>query len=193
MKTKKLNITFHQGSKYSNLHDPGAKAEEGIKQIGEVLKFIDCLPSKIKKYAALRSKQPYNLNIKERFVEKFGTDNFNEHTKQNFYDFARSSKLMIVNYPQTTFSESMYFNIPTILVCNKKFWFLKKKSLKMFNILKKNKMAFESFEDAQKHIVKNWDKIYYWWNSRNIQQIRKLYLKKFFNVEKIGSIDGQIL
>ena len=101
---KKLNITFHQGAKYSNSHDPGAKAEEGIKQIGEVLKFIDCLPSKIKKYTILRSKQPYNLNIKERFIEKFGTNNFNEHTKQNFYDFARSSKLMIVNYPQTTFS-----------------------------------------------------------------------------------------
>ena len=183
-KNTKLNITFHQGAKYSNIHDPGAKAEEGIKLIDEVLKFVKCLPFVIRKNTILRSKQPYNLNIKGRFIEKFGKDKFNEHTKQNFYDFAKSSKLMIVNYPQTTFSESMYFNIPTILICNRRFWFFKKESLKMFELLKKNKMAFENFKDAQKHIVKNWDEIYYWWNSKNIQKVRKLYLKNFFKVEK---------
>ena len=54
----------------------------------------------------------------------------------------------------------------------------------MFELLKKNKMAFENFKDAEKHIVKNWDEIYFWWNSKNIQKIRKLYLKNFFKVEK---------
>ncbi len=183
-KNNRLNITFLEGVKYSNKHTPSAKAEEGIKQIKETIKFIDCLPPKIKKNTILRSKQPYILDIKETFIEKFGKNKFNEHTDQNFYDFAKSSKLMIVNYPQTAFSESMYFNVPTILVCNKKFWFFKKKSLKMFELLKKNKMAFEDFKDAQKHIIKNWDEIYYWWNSKKIQEIRKIYLKNFFPVEK---------
>ena len=54
----------------------------------------------------------------------------------------------------------------------------------MFKLLKQNKMAFENFSDAQKHIIKNWDKIYYWWNSKNIQHTRKLYLKNFFNIEE---------
>ena len=100
---------------------------------------------------------------------------------------------MIVNYPQTAFSEFMYLNVPTILVCNKKFWFFQKKSLKMFELFKKNKMAFEDFKDAEKYIVKNWDEIYYWWHSKKIQEVRKLYLKNFFNVEKIGFINGQNL
>ena len=78
----------------------------------------------------------------------------------------------------------MYLNVPTILVCNKKFWFFQKKSLKMFELFKKNKMAFEDFKDAEKYIVKNWDEIYYWWHSKKIQEVRKLYLKNFFNVEK---------
>lgn len=183
-KNNRLNITFLEGLKYSNRLNPSAKAEEGINQIEEILKFIDCLPSKIRKDTILRSKHPYSLNIKNLFIEKFGRNKFNEHTDQNFYDFAKSSKLMIVNYPQTSFSESMYLNIPTILICHRKFWFFKKESLKMFELLKKNKMAFENFKDAQKHIVKNWDEIYYWWNSMNIQRIRKLYLKNFFKVEK---------
>ena len=90
---------------------------------------------------------------------------------------------MIVNYPQTAFSSLMYYNVPTILICNKKFWFFRKKSLKMFNLLKKNKMAFENFEDAERHIIKNWDGIYHWWNNKKIQNIRKLYLKNFFNIK----------
>jgi len=183
-KNNRLNITFLEGVKYSNKHTPSAKAQEGIKQIEEIIKFIDCLPQKIKKNTILRSKKPYTLNIKEIFIEKFGKNKFNEHTDQNFYEFAKSSKLMIVNYPQTAFSESMYLNVPTILVCNKKFWFFKKKSLKMFELFKKNKMAFEDFKDAEKYIVKHWGEIYNWWHSKKIQEIRKLYLKNFFNVEK---------
>lgn len=90
---------------------------------------------------------------------------------------------MIINYPQTAYSSSMYYNVPTILVCDKQLWFFKKKSLKMFNILKKNKMAFENFEEAEKYIVKNWDEIYSWWNSVQVQKIRKLYLEDFFNIK----------
>ena len=48
-KNNRLNITFLEGVKYSNKHTPSAKAEEGIKQIKEIIKFIDGLPQKIKK------------------------------------------------------------------------------------------------------------------------------------------------
>ena len=183
---KKLNITFLEGAKYSHKIMSSAKAEEGINQISELFSFIDSLPSKIKNNVLLRAKRPYTLNIKKRFERKFGKEKFNDNWKENFFDFAKSSKLMIVNYPQTAFSSCMYYNVPTILVCNKKYWFFKKKSLKMFNLLKKNNMAFENFEDAQKYIEKNWEEIYYWWNNKKIQKIRKLFLKDFFNIEENG-------
>ena len=54
----------------------------------------------------------------------------------------------------------------------------------MFNLLKKNNMAFENFDDAQKYIEKNWEEIYYWWNNKKIQKVRKLFLKDFFNIEE---------
>ena len=180
---KKLNITFLEGAKYSHKIMSSAKAEEGISEISELFSFIDSLPSKIKNNVLLRAKRPYTLNIKKRFERKFGKEKFNDNWKENFFDFAKSSKLMIINYPQTAYSSSMYYNVPTILVCDKQLWFFKKKSLKMFNILKKNKMAFENFEEAEKYIVKNWDEIYSWWNSVQVQKIRKLYLEDFFNIK----------
>ena len=54
----------------------------------------------------------------------------------------------------------------------------------MFKLLKKNKMAFEKFEDANKYIVENWNIIYLWWNNKQTQKIRKLYLKNFFNIKE---------
>ena len=181
-KNVNLNITFLEGLKYSHKLTSLAKAEEGIDQIKELLKFVENLPIRIKDKVILRSKRPFTLNIKDHFTKKFGKYRFNDW-EQIFFDYAKTSKLMIVNYPQTAFSSLMYYNVPTILICNKKFWFFKKKSLKMFNLLKKNKMAFENFEDAERHIIKNWDGIYHWWNNKKIQNIRKLYLKNFFNIK----------
>lgn len=31
---------------------------------------------------------------------------------------------------------------------------------------------------------KNWEEIYYWWNNKKIQKVRKLFLKDFFNIEE---------
>ena len=54
-------------------------------------------------------------------------------------------------------------------------------------------MAFENFEEAEKYIVKNWDEIYSWWNSVQVQKIRKLYLKDFLTLKIIGLLNGQTL
>ena len=52
----------------------------------------------------------------------------------------------------------------------------------MFNSLKKNKIAFENFVEARKHINNSWDKVDSWWNDKKVQDVRKKYLKNFFNV-----------
>ena len=99
---------------------------------------------------------------------------------------------MIVNYPQTAF-QSLCISMFLQYWCVIKNFGFSKKSLKMFELFKKNKMAFEDFKDAEKYIVKNWDEIYYWWHSKKIQEVRKLYLKIFLTLKKIGFINGQNL
>ena len=179
---EKLNITFLEGQKYSHKFVPSSKAQEGINQITELLKFIEFLPPHIKSKINLRSKLA-QLNIKKRFIEKFGKEKFQDYSNGDYFEFAKTSKLMIVNYPQTAYSSCMYHNVPTILIIENKFWLLKKKSFHMFKLLKKNNMAFEKFEDANQHIVKNWNNIYSWWNNKTTQKIRELYLKNFFDIK----------
>ena len=95
----------------------------------------------------------------------------------------KKSKLIIVTYPQTAFSEAMYSNIPTILIVNKNFYLFTKKATETLDILKKNKIAFEDFEEAKSHINKNWKELELWWNNENVQSARKIFLKNFFNIE----------
>lgn len=95
-----------------------------------------------------------------------------------------NSKLVIINYPQTSFSECLFLNIPTILICNQRVWQFEKKSKACFLKLKKYKMAFENFRDAEKHIKKIWHDPNSWWQDKDIQKTRQKYLNTFFPVKK---------
>ena len=90
-----------------------------------------------------------------------------------------------MTYPQTSFSEAMYSNVPTILVFVKSYWQFSKDSLNIFEDLKKNKIAFEDFNEAKDHVNKYWNKLDLWWKSENVQLARERFLKNFFNVKSI--------
>ena len=179
-----FNIALLEGSKFLDKLTSTAKAEESIEEIKDLVSLIKNLPSEIKENLNLRVKNSNGMSTKNFFLKLLDKRNVNDNDKISFYDFIENSKLILVNYPQTAYSEIMYANKPSLLICKKDFWLFSNESLKMFNTLKKNKMAFESFSSARNHIVKSWPKIDYWWNSQNIQTTRKLYLKKFFNVKK---------
>ena len=94
-----------------------------------------------------------------------------------------NSKLIIVTHPQTAFSEAMYSNIPTILNIEKNQCLFSKAALDTYNVLKKNKIAFEDFNEAKIHINEYWKKLDIWWKSKNVQSAREIFLKNFFNVK----------
>ena len=142
------------------------------------------LPNPIKKNLIFKNKANNGMNCSERFAKKFNfkqLDRFNE--KGGIFKTLSETKLAIVSYPQTVFSQIMYLNIPVILICDPEQFYLDKKSLKIFESLKKNKIAFKNFEDAKRNIVLNWKEMDLWWKSSKIQKIRKNYLKYYFNVD----------
>ena len=52
-----------------------------------------------------------------------------------------------------------------------------------FEVLKKNRIAFDNFDEAKKHINKHWKELRAWWNTENVQFARKIYLSNFYNVK----------
>ena len=119
-----------------------------------------------------------------KFSEIFGEKYIDKVTIKNpFLKTILNSKLIIVTYAQTAFAEAMYSNIPTILILNKNHWLFSETSWQTFDILKENKIAFESFDEARIHINEHWEEINKWWYRENVQSARKVYLSNFFNVK----------
>ena len=89
------------------------------------------------------------------------------------------AKLVICDYPQTTFLESVLSG-PTILITNyKKNWPPQDNMKKIYESLKNMGILFENPNDAVSFINKEWENIDNWWQSEKIQKERSNLLKSF--------------
>ena len=91
-----------------------------------------------------------------------------------------NARLVLCNVPQTSYTESIFYNIPTILIEND----LDKKGSnsshfdtsikKILKNLLQNNMAFDNYKSAINFINNNWDTINNWWNKKEVQNTRKI-------------------
>ena len=70
----------------------------------------------------------------------------------------------------------MHANTPTILIIKKNQWQFSKTALDTLEVLKKNRIAFDNFDEVKNHINKHWKELSTWWNTENVQFARKIYL-----------------
>ena len=91
-----------------------------MKDFVNIVKLTKGLRSNIKKRLKFRLKQTLSINSEKIFSDLFGRRTIDTPTKHNtYYRSLINSKLVLMTYPTTSFSESMQLNIPTILVCKK--------------------------------------------------------------------------
>ena len=92
----------------------------------------------------------------------------------------KNTNLCIHFFLGTPFFESILYNKPTILLYDKVLHInFDQNFLKMLKKLKKNNIIFEDLKYATKFINKNYDHIEKWWNSKNVQNIRKEFCLKY--------------
>ena len=178
------SIIFVEAAKYSRKFQVGPTFDQQINFFNELTKFVNKLKPEIKSKVKFRTKENLGINSENIFFKMFGKNSIDKiSTNNTFEKTILNSKLLIITYPETVFSEAMYSNIPTILIINKKHYSFSNLALETFDILKKNKIAFEDFDEAQIHINKIWKEIDLWWKLENVQSARKIFLKNFFNVK----------
>ncbi len=184
------SIIFVETRKYPVKFTAGPYLTQSINQFDELTQFANNLNPEIKSKIKLRTKTDYfneGYNYEKRFSEMFGKKSVDKYSSKNtsgsFMNTLLNSKLIVVTYPQTAFSEAMYTNIPTILLIKKDLWQFSRTALQILNVLKENRMAFEDFYEAATHINKNWKELDLWWKSENVQFARKRFLENFFNVK----------
>ena len=177
------SIIFVEPRKYLLKYHRGPGLDQSINYFNELTQFVNNLDIAIKSKIKFRMKGNYSYYSKKFFLEIFGKESIEEVSDKNSYEKTMlNSRLIIVTYPETAFSQAMYSNIPTILITKKEYYPFTKTALKTFDILKKNKIAFEDFNEAKDHVNKYWKELDIWWGNEEVQSARKNYLTNFFNV-----------
>lgn len=116
----------------------------------------------------------YYKNISNSKIEK----------KEGLKEVFENSKLITCLYPETTFSECIYNNIPTILLYPKNFYERNKKFTNVINKLKDAKILFYNPIEAAKHINKIWYDVDKWWNSQNTKNAIKIFKKNILGINE---------
>jgi len=118
---------------------------------------------------------PDEWRILEKLKNKIQNINFSK--EKNFEKDLLKARLSIHVDIQTTFLETMYMNIPSVVIMNNNFWNISKKSLLILKKLKNANILFNNHKDLANHINKYYSNIDDWWESKKVQKIRLDYLR----------------
>ena len=180
-----LSILFYESRKFIIEYDALQSFENQNKSLNDLILISKKLPKKISKKIVFRSLRNYGLESQNRFYENFLNSKKNRKNfeiSKSFEKILKHSKLIVCNFPSTSFSEALSFNIPTLLFCNEKEILLDKRSRNFLIKMKKNKMSFDDTTKLKEHIKNIWANPNGWWEKKNIQNLRIDYLRSYFNV-----------
>jgi len=180
-----LSILFYESRKFVIEYDGLQSFENQNKSLNNLIYISKKLPEHISKKIVFRSLRNYGLESENRFYENVLNSKKNRKNfeiSKSFEKVLKHSKLIVCNFPSTSFSEALSLNIPTLLFCNEREILLDKKSRNFLIKMKKNKMSFDDASKLKEHIKNIWANPNGWWEKKNIQNLRTDYLRSYFNV-----------
>ena len=147
-----------------------------------IYSFLDKTDNEIKNKIYLRFKNLYSNDPKQKIdeylkrllVKKYKylqTSNI-----KNFYQDIENKDLAIFTYNSTAFLNAIKANIPSIIMFNKDYVYLKKSSKKIFLEMKKNNIFFDDPAKASNFINQNFYNIREWWGSKSVKSAISNYL-----------------
>ena len=103
---------------------------------------------------------------------------------QDIYELMRTSRLVIFNYNQTGFLETMAMRIPSILICDyRKKYPLRSVALPLYQMLERVGICHLTPESAAAHVNRVWDNIDGWWSSSDVQGATTSFCQAYCELE----------
>jgi len=140
------------------------------------LKFSKSLNKEIFDFISIR---PYptesGWNTKNRYEDFFGSSKISSN--ESFNLFIKNAKIIVCSYPQTTFSQAMASNKPTILIYDPEYNEYPPEAQELIDKLKSAKIIFNDPFKAASHVNLNWNNIEEWWLSDEVVSARNYFYK----------------
>ena len=132
----------------------------------------------------------------ERWTDS-GLDVKIEINNQDIISSMRKSRLCISTYNSTSFLETFFWNIPTIIFWNPVYWELNVQAKPYYQKLINAQILHYDPVNAAKHLIKIWDNVDNWWKSDDVQSAKNHFCQQYsFEVNnpisKLSSIIREI-
>lgn len=175
--------------RYSYFMSSRITSSQFLGYLDDQVTFINNLEGKIKNKMIVRlnkSDEDYEWNSSERISHLTNLVTF-DCGKQNIFKLFKKSRICISTTNDTSYLETMYLKLPTLVFFNKKFEQLNKAVLKDFLKLKENNILFDDPLKLARHLNFIWDNIDEWWYSKKIQKVVNQFCSNYSN--KTNKID----
>jgi putative transferase (TIGR04331 family) len=141
--------------------------------------FINALPGKLSQQLLVRlHHNDYGWDQKERFHQHF-PDLQLDSGQESIVSLIKKSRLYISTYNATTYLESLAWDVPTIIFWNPDYWELNADASYYIGLLKSVGIFHDTPESAAEQMIKVWDDIPIWWNSKEVQHARQEFCQYY--------------
>lgn len=157
--------------------------QDRLKKVDEIKDFVSLIDENLKKNLTLRY-----LKNQDSHYSKFDTTVFKnkgikiDSGQKSFLSSVANTKIVIHQANSTGFLETLFFNIPTILILNKKIERQRKIADYYFKQFAKHNIIFFNPKDAANFLNNNFLNINEWWSQKKLQKIKRdfcnLYVRK---------------
>ncbi len=94
----------------------------------------------------------------------------------------KNTKVYISTYNATTYLESLSLNLPTLIFWNPMHWELRESARPYFEKLKSVGIYHDTPESAARQLVTIWNDVSGWWESAQIQTVRKEFCENYAHI-----------
>tara|TARA_X000000950_G_C13862604_1_gene639351 strand:- start:223 stop:1923 length:1701 start_codon:yes stop_codon:yes gene_type:complete len=178
---KEFLLVTTETAPFHSIHIDGAIGSSifyDFKYLFELIHNIEI--SKQKNFKIRLNHKSYGWNIKREIKEKFPSIQFDKI--KSYYSAIFKYRCIIFFYYGTTFIESMYFNIPSIIFLSNN-WINCIDDKVLVKSMQDCKILHTNINDLIHHINSIEFKLKDWWLSNDVQESRKLFLNKYGNCE----------
>ncbi len=150
-----------------------------ISYFEDQFQFIRSLPLEIKNNTIIRLyPQDYAWDQIQRWKDQFSDIQLDNGSVPISNLFSKI-RIYISTYNATTYLESMYLNIPTLIFWNPNHWELRDSAIPYFEKLQEAGIFFHTPKEAAIQLQKIWEDVPGWWNSQKVQDARNVFCSRF--------------
>jgi putative transferase (TIGR04331 family) len=154
-----------------------------IRYCEHTLDFLKTLSGDIREATIFR---PYVKTASDIDIGQIVNDHFPEMPmlEGDFHAAMMNCRLLIIGNCSTTLNISMASNVPTVVYWHDDFLNLRDEAVPYFEAIKRCGIMFSDAEDAARHVNEIWDDVEGWWNSREVQDARKIWADQYARTDR---------